>query len=682
MALGVVGAVLLVYFPPELLFSVTTTTGGDTGAHIYTPWFLRHELLPQGRLSGWAPGWYAGYPILQFYFPLVAVFQAVASFVIPFEVAFKLGTVLGTFFLPVAAWLLFRLLRLAWPAPALAALGALGFLLMDSYSIYGGNIPSSLAGEYGYALSLGLMLVFIGLMYRLATEEAGRPLLAAVVLALTVLSHLLPVIVALLMSPLLLWWAVRRLGLGRAMARFASVYLVAFALTAFWSIPFLVRLPYTTDMGWHPLRGWEPVLPAELWVWLAAGALGAAVAVLRRDRRFLLFALMGLIGLVLYRLVPPGSVWNGRFLPFWYLAAFLAAAYLAGGAMPAVLRVFGRRLGRPALALTVLAALGMGTWALAQKGPGYIDSWIRDNYQGYESRAEFPTFAALNDRLSRLAPGRVFWEPNDGLGRYGTPVALMSIPYFSGQPTMEGINFESSLTTPFHFLTASEVALQPSNPIPGLPYHPMDLDRGAAHMELLDIGYYVSFTDQARTAALEAGLRRIDDVGEFTIFEVDSPGPVVVLDTAPTRTSRRGAAWIERNVEWFGDLEGLDSPLVRASPSEWERVFGDHPDPGVPAVGAVSQVVISNEEIRFRTEAPGYPHWIKTSYFPNWRVSGAEGPYLASPSFMVVVPTQSEVVLSYRWSWTEWSGWLLTAGVLLAVALPASRRRLSGLGNA
>src|SRR5436190_10831221 len=55
---------------PNLLFANTTPAGGDMGAHVWTPAYLRDHLLPHGRLTGWAPDWYGGFPALTFYFPL------------------------------------------------------------------------------------------------------------------------------------------------------------------------------------------------------------------------------------------------------------------------------------------------------------------------------------------------------------------------------------------------------------------------------------------------------------------------------------------------------------------------------------------------------------------------------------------------------------------------------------
>lgn len=670
---AVIGIVLFSYFLPHYLLSVTTTTGGDTGAHVYAAWYLRNELLPKGMIAGWSPGWYAGFPIFQFYFPLVATIQALLSYVIPFEVAFKLGSVLGTLFLPIAVYILFRLLRFRWPTPALGALAGVGFLMMESYSIYGGNIASSLSGEYSYSLSLGLSLVFLGLMYRLIVEARGRPILAAGVLTLTVLSHLLPVILIVLVTPILAYLGFRRNGMISTVRPLVIVYGLAFSLTAFWSLPFLVRLPYTTDMRWVPLSGWDPVSPQELRPYLAAQLLGFVVAFLRRDKRLTIFAAMSAVGLLFYFFLPAGSVWNGRFLPFYYLSAFLTSAYLAGFLVSAGSRAFSvRRAGAATLAASLGVAVLTLVWALDYRDATYIDDWIRHNYRGYEAMDEYPTFKALNDRLAQLPEGRVVWEPNDELGKFGTPIALMSIPYWSGQPTIEGINFESSMTTPFHFLMASELSASPSNPIPGLPYRGLDLARGVQHLELFDVRYYLAFTEPAKVAASEAGLTKIEDIGEFALFQIGSTGQVVVPGRDPLPVEFKGSEWVAENIEWFGKPAELDRPMVQVSAKEWEEVASSV----APAAGISIEAVVKDDEISFVTDAVGLPHLVKTSYFPNWKVEGAGGPYLASPSLMIVVPTQREVRLHYSRSWVEWLGLLLTLAAVVGVLLPGFRRIL------
>src|SRR5207249_10535924 len=94
----------------------------DMASHVYAAAYLRDVLLPHGRVTGWCPGNYCGFPLFQFYFPLPFIAIALASYVIPFNVAFKLGTQLGTFLLPVCAYLSLRFAAVPFPGPALAAL--------------------------------------------------------------------------------------------------------------------------------------------------------------------------------------------------------------------------------------------------------------------------------------------------------------------------------------------------------------------------------------------------------------------------------------------------------------------------------------------------------------------------------------------------------------------------------
>ncbi|MCA1656534.1 MAG: hypothetical protein LC713_02295, partial [Actinobacteria bacterium] len=134
---GVVAAAVvfvLAQMQPSLLFTNTTPSGGDTGAHVWGPDFLRHHLLPKGRIAGWAPSWYDGFPAFQFYFPLPALLIAILSFVLPYGVAFKLITVVGVVTLPVAAWAFGRLSGMRFPGPALLAVATVPFLFDRSFT--------------------------------------------------------------------------------------------------------------------------------------------------------------------------------------------------------------------------------------------------------------------------------------------------------------------------------------------------------------------------------------------------------------------------------------------------------------------------------------------------------------------------------------------------------------------
>ena len=147
------GAVLLLLaaVQPSLLVQDNTPTGGDMGAHVYAPAYLRDVLLPDLRLNGWSNDWYAGFPIYRFYMVVPALLVLLLDLVLPYGIALKLTAVSGVLTMPIATWAFARLARLPRPAPELLVLASLVFLFDESFTIYGGNIASTMAGEIGRA---------------------------------------------------------------------------------------------------------------------------------------------------------------------------------------------------------------------------------------------------------------------------------------------------------------------------------------------------------------------------------------------------------------------------------------------------------------------------------------------------------------------------------------------------
>ena len=126
---------LLATLHPGLIFKNNTPTGGDMGAHVWGPAFLRDNLLSHFRLTGWSMDWYSGFPMYRFYMVVPALFIVLLDVVLPYGIAFKLIAVVGIIALPLCAWLFGRLARFAYPVPELFALAATVFLYDDSFTI-------------------------------------------------------------------------------------------------------------------------------------------------------------------------------------------------------------------------------------------------------------------------------------------------------------------------------------------------------------------------------------------------------------------------------------------------------------------------------------------------------------------------------------------------------------------
>ena len=780
---------------PDLLLSNTTANGGDTGAHVWWPAFLRDHILPKWRLTGWAPDWYAGFPAGVFYFPLPSLLVVVLDVFLPYNVAFKLVTALGPVMLPIAAYSFARGIGARWPAPPLFAVATLPYLFYTGYTIWGGNLASTLAGEFSFCIAIGLGLFFLGALARALDERKGFGL-PAVLLAATVMSHLI-VTVFVAVGAVVIWLQRRPL---RNFKVAAAVGAVGAFITAIWSVPLVLRLGYTTDMGWTkepPLGPNHNLLPNDLrWAFILA-ALAAIPALVhtgaevvaflgRRERRDYAAtrATRCLLGMavtfgVAFVVIPEARLWNARLLPFYYLMVlFLAASAVASlvepltRAAPAIgsglwrlisapveepdpgelapvassaagvfepdgaavsapppAPVFGppepslgpstvfpgdtpeppevlgppeprpiptgaeRRRAVPAwlVSAVVVAVALCGAMQYTYKTRNFLPAWIRWNYSGYESKPAYPEFREVITTMAKLPPGRALWEPSSAIDHYGTTLALELLPHFTDGriASMEGLYFESAATTPYHFVTVSMLAKQPSNPVRNMaPYYRTlaDFELGVAQMRVMGVNYYMAQSDEAKAKAdASPGLKFLTETGSpgvtpqvarWKIYEVLNSPLVEPLRNEPVVL--QGVShkqWLEPSAAWFDDASALDRPLVDGGPAGWLRAGASQArftaKKPLPAV-TVTNIKSGDDTVSFDVSEPGVPVLVKTSYFPNWQATGAKGPWRATPNLMVVVPTSTHVSLQYGRTPVDWAGTILTVFGLLGLAGLAS----------
>ena len=705
---GVIYLVLLKTLHWNLILTATTAAGGDMGSHHYVATFLREDLLPRGRVTGWAPGWFAGIPMLTFYFPLPYVLIALLSLPLGDQVAFKLVTALGLLALPLTCWGAFRVLRLREPAPLLAACGATVFLFMtqatptEPFTIWGGNIASTMAGEFPFSISFALLPLALAVLWRVCEDGRGWRA-ASLLVAAVVLSHILTTIVLVLSLAVL----VLRRPLAAALAslrRLALVMGVAFCLTAFWALPFLLRVQYTAHFRWDQKPYYSMLFPNQIRPYLLFTLVGLVVAVARGERRVLLYAwpaaAAAFVFVALIRVAPQAALWNARMLPFLYLFSLLVAAYgasvVAGRVAGWLQRRTGVALRYAWLAVVVVMVVAPVTGAWRQRG--FVPDWTRYNYSGFEAKPGWPEARALFDTLAALPEGRVMWEFNRDYERFGTTRTLENIPAFSGQPTMEGLLIESSINAPFHFINQKETSEAFTEAVPGVDYPDgMDFPTGLAHLRLYGIRYYVAYDacqdkqkqwlrcedlgrqDVEMQAAAAAGLPVVKRSGRFTIYRVGSGDLVEVPKFRPVLVDHPD--WRANGLAWYANPDWLQTPLVFASSKDKAATAafarsGPLPLtslPREPLARPGELAATSNrtgDEISFTTDRIGEPHIVKVSWFPNWKVEGAKGPWMLSPGLMVVVPTQSEVRLSYRDTPVDLAGKALTVAGVGALLTP------------
>ena len=772
---------------PSLLLTNTTTTGGDTGAHIAMPKYLE-TLLSHGHLTGWDPGWYDGFPLYTFYFTIPDLFIAVGGWVIPYDVAFKLGTILGSVLLPICAWACGRFFRLRPPIPAILAAATLPFLFDYTFTIYGGNLFSTLAGEYAFSFSLSLAVLFLGL-FACAVREGRYRGWTAVVLALCVLSHIVPAFYALGGAVILtivellparwgiedsellirhgdravvpvrrwrtLWWAGSTVGIG-------------LLLSGWWLVPFGLEHAYSTSMGYTNVEGWAQYFrEADAWALVLAG-IGAISAFLMRSRFGITVTVLGIVSALATALDPQGSLYNVRLLPFWFISVYLMAAWTFGTACIAVAQwwrrmqaerwaaaqaetslrearppvqqtweeqtweeqrapsdittdpgsvfsprppsprwapaaVSGAVLGLLGVLLVVVPPFVVQPSSLVHVGPNEVTNWSAFNYEGYEGQASYPEYRSIMQTMeavsTRYGCGRAMWEYSESENRFGTPEALMLLPYWTNGciDSMEGLLFESSATTPYHFLDQAELSESPSDPEVGLPYGPLDVTRGVQHLQLLGVKYFIAETPQVeQEASVDPSLKLVATTGPWTydysgaeehttwdIYVVKDSALVTPLRNDPVVLSGvkpAPSSWLNPSVAWYDDPTRWDVELAQSGPASWPRTSVKDIRPTVKHVGTTQVTAVSQTDssISFHVSQVGTPVLVKVSYFPNWSASGADGPWRVTPNLMVVVPTSHDVTLTYGRSTANNLGQLATllglVGLVVLFVVPSVRR--------
>lgn len=778
-ALIVGGSTLMLFLTlqPELIFANNTPTGGDMGAHVYGPAFLRDFMLPHFRLNGWSNDWYAGFPMYRFYMLIPALLVLVVDLIAPYGIALKIIAVIGILALPVCTWLFGKFSRLLFPVPEILALASVVFLYDESFTIYGGNIASTMAGEFSFSISLSLAVLTFGLFIRSMNDGRGQ-MITACALALSALSHgivLLFVFGGVALIAIL--WQV--LNSGRRILKSASLIIgTAILLSAFWVVPFLTSHAFMTDMKYEPRPSgtadsfWKMFFPLPLYwnIFITLFAVvGFVACILRRNRVGIwmgVYCVVLVIGVFISRGGLPviGMLWNPRLLPFLYLLRYmlmmigLYELVVALGRVASLLRVANYALAKesfesvaPLVSLRNIAQFNMW-WATATAmvvvsvigfrfqelpfgklvsdsagamqykwGPistnasndGFVDGWARWNFTGYEGKSAYAEYHDLVKTMKSLGDdtahgcGRALWESSGELNKYGTTMSLMLLPHWTKGciGSMEGLNFEASGTTPYHFITSAAMSKQSSNPVRELRYDNNNAGLGVRYMQELGIKYYLAFTKEAIAQAnLQAALVEVKRSGPWVIYQVGNSELVTPLTVQPVIVSSKTGdikeRWLEIGTSWFQHPEDWSAMPVENGLDTWQRVdvavdlSRRDGEPGISSRRVdivtpsqkievvetkptkVTNFVLEDAAISFSVDQIGQPILVRMSYFPNWKVSGANGPFRVAPNMMVVVPTQKDVRLHYGYTKLDIFAYLLTA-IGIAVMSVRWRRRIN-----
>jgi hypothetical protein len=508
--------------------------------------------------------------------------------------------------------------------------------------------------------------------------------------------------------------------------------------------------------------GYQLLIAAGVGIMLTATFVGPFLE--NWHRLCLVFVFSAGLSAALFRFAPQFRLWNARVLPFWMLSVYM----LGGFGMYAICRMVdqsikwlsnGQRSTRngPVIATAAaglltysMVALPLGMIPEKAPFPKYKDglvgfqqagdsndykassasSWPRHNYGGYESKPSWQDFKSINDAMLAVGKqhgcGRAHWEYESEQDRWGTPMALMTLPMWTNSciSSMEGLYFESSATTPYHFMNAGLLDKAPSNPQRNLPYEGMNVEKGVRRLQWFGVRYYMAFskaaTDQANalpnllTPLATSPYKRTckpeetqpgDCPTTWTIYQIADSDNVAPLPFQPAVVTGIGQSqqngWLDFGSVIYKDDTKNKVPFAADGPKEWERVkvtvkdrkpgtgtYGDGVSFALPKEVPLEPVTVTNikkgrDNVSFTVDKIGIPVAVRTSYFPNFDAKGAKGPYRLAPNTMVVVPTSNNVEIRWKNTGADYFGQFLTAaGLAGCVALWVLGKRARRLATA
>ena len=677
--LGIVYFFLFSKIPFRLVLSNNLVSGGDTGSHNYVAYYSS-KIFP--KLKWWSPDWYAGFPFLYFYPPflyyLVAFFNKIQ--LIPWNIGLKIATLVGTLLLPILVYLCLKILDFKYPIPVLGSVFSLFFIFLEKFTIYGGNFPSTLAGEFSYSLGFGLFFVFAALLIK-GKEKKNLWLFNSLLLSLMAVIHPFSVIMAVIFGFLIFLESVIKRNAKEVFFYLLKVYGLGFLLSAFWSLPFLMLLPYTAKMNWTRTIKLDELFPSTLIIFEIIAVLTIIFSLFFKEKRkkILVFILILIAALVPYFVLNNSSIWNTRFLPFFLMTMIIISAIGVGTGyqflQEKTAKLFQRKkifINEFIFSLFLIVTSYFLIFGYLNSTISFIPFWLKWNYEGFEAKGEWNKVVELNEYLKSLPDGRVMWEYRSEYDKFGTPRILENLPIWTGKPTFEGLLIESGISSYFHFINQAETTQTPTSAVAGFEYPAFNFENGSKHLKFFGANYFVAYTPEIKQLS-EKYFEKLKEVNDFTVYSIPDSEMVEVLKEIDLKPKTKD--WIDESISWYKGMN-FERPIVFYQNLKEFQTIKNSLKKTEPRESSVEVISISDDSLTFTTQNLGQPHLVKISYFPGWKATGAKGPFLISPSFMMVIPFQNEVTLKYGYNFWDKVGFTLS---LISIVYLISKWIIGGL---
>jgi hypothetical protein len=566
----VICSFLISFFTPDLMLSKTTTTGGDMGSHYALADYLTHYLIPHGKLIGWYPHWLAGMPMFQFYFIPPYLLMAILSPVISLEVAFKLVSVSGIFLLPLFTYLSMRLMGFKFPAPILAACFSPLLLFLETYSQWGVNIKSTLAGQFPHGISFAFAFLSLGLMYY-GIKHKKYLALNAIVLSLVIMTHIYtPITIA---ATYVLFGL--ELMIRRKYAEFrylVNAGILSMMLAGVWLIPLFVKFKYNSapqdkffgfpDLNQLFISHYMIFYVLAVFCLISPLLINTLKLIFKRkiqepsvgslinlDERLSLLYYYTITSFLFFVFSAHTTILYVRFLPILYFMPLMFAAvglsimtgWLRAKFLIPIIVVFfitfwiNTGFSDTSDITKFIDSYDKGLAASLVSSPYVshglkdVPNWIKWNYEGLEKKPEYQTFKDMTDYFKTRSPlGRINVEYSGTYNSMGTPRLFEVSPVFSDRSVMEALLLESSVTCPFLYYLQKEVSQESWWPGFAIKEPKRNLTMGADDLRIFNVKTYAVVSDTVKKEIADnPKYTLIKTIDQFQIYSLNEDSQYV-----------------------------------------------------------------------------------------------------------------------------------------------------------
>ena len=638
----------------EWLLKDIIPIGWDIPYHYANYIDFKEILLPHFQIVGWNDASFAGFDIFQNYpiFPFILI-RCLDVFM-GSGVAFKLVMILGAMWLPLATYWTLLMTNVRRPWPIFGAILCLAYLFHNDHFAFGGNLQSIFSGEFAHSLSILFLVVYCGLLYRAFEDKKYIPY-AIITLALIGFSHPVTFAVAIFMPLWFLvsynpidgdnqekWWFFTRSALA------FKIMLIGGLLFCTWAIGYLANRSLgsmgineivTDSYGWW--LTFHYLVPKLLFPF-ACLFLGAIVYTLfakkiSRAQMFFLWGFLLSMGLFLSKFMGISI----RFLPLVYLFSLLFLATTMGQMYQTAQKISVRA--------TLCGLIGVSTifiyyfvssnnlFTTYQGTSGY-------NFMGAELKGEWSSVVLTSKFLSDKFDTQT--EKNDGQPK---PSRVFSV--WEGdllRVTSHASLFDGLFSGSFFYTAWNWTRRQFSDKT-------LSVEQFWNAMELSNVWIIVASKEHQEFLDATPYFSLLHTFDQYKVYQTNSINWHYVV---PLKNQVYSIAdltiWEKEAPIWYQNYTP-DSPFIVFDPKEWQK---NHTTPFLPynqkekdpiryTTECTVHEIIRRESIDIDTDCIGHPLLIKYAYHQNWQVKGANGVYLATPAFMIIVPEQNHVTLYF-----------------------------------